>query len=152
MNKLEFQEHSRMRAATQMGDQRLEILFLVVRTLAVQVLLGVSLAVFMAQYSGGSVFAWFLALAVGWTFLSKFLLRWIPDSPAYSALVQISMTAVWVLPISYLQIVLPPLMSAAAYSWVDLSIIVVLALVIGSDVFFLAQSLLTSDKPNERGP
>lgn len=134
-----------------MGDQRLEILLLVVRTLAVQVLLAEYMSVFLAQYSGG-VFAWFLAVAVGWTVLSKYLLRWIPDSPAYAALVQLSMTAVWVLPISYLQVTLPPLMRAAAYSWVDLTVVVVLALVIGSDVFFLAQSLLTSDKPNERGP
>jgi uncharacterized membrane protein len=107
--------------------------------------------VLLAQYSGVGVFVLFLAIAVGWTLLSKYLLRWIPDSPAYSALVQISMTAVWVLPISYLQVALPPLVRAAAYSWVDLTVIVVLVLVIGSEVFFLTQSLLTSAKPNERG-
>jgi hypothetical protein len=134
-----------------MADQRVEVLLLVIRTLAVQVLLGEYITVLLAQYSGVGVFVLFLAIAVGWTLLSKYLLRWIPDSPAYSALVQISMTAVWVLPISYLQVALPPLVRAAAYSWVDLTVIVVLVLVIGSEVFFLTQSLLTSAKPNERG-
>ncbi len=134
-----------------MADQRVEVLLLVIRTLAVQVLLGEYITVLLAQYSGVGVFVLFLVIAVGWTLLSKYLLRWIPDSPAYSALVQISMTAVWVLPISYLQVTLPPLVRAAAYSWVDLTVIVVLVLVIGSEVFFLTQSLLTSAKPNERG-
>ncbi len=134
-----------------MADQRVEVLLLVIRTLAVQVLLGEYITVLLAQYSGIGVFVLFVAIAVGWTLLSKYLLRWIPDSPAYSALVQISMTAVWVLPISYLQVALPPLVRAAAYSWVDLTVIVVLVLVIGSEVFFLTQTLLTSAKPNERG-
>lgn len=131
--------------------QALDVIWLVVRTVSIQLILGVYIAVFLAQYSGGAVFAWFLALAIGLSFLSVYLLRWIPDSPAYSSMVTVWQTAVWVLPVSYLQVTLPPLMAAAAYSWADLTVIVFLALFVGGEVFFLAQSLLQSKKSNAGG-
>lgn len=131
--------------------QTVDIIWLVVRTVTIQLLLNEYIAVFLAQNSGGAVLAWFLAIAVAWTYLSTYLLRWIPDSPAYASLVQISMTAVWVLPVSYLQVTLPPLMRAAAFSWADLTVVVFLSLFVGSEVFFLAQSLLQSKKSNAGG-
>ena len=131
--------------------QNIDILWLVVRTIAIQILLEEYIAVFLAQYSGGAVFAWFLAIAIGWTYASTFLLRWVKDLPAYSSLVAITLSALWILPLTYLRIVIPPLVRAAAYSWVDLTVIVFLILVIGSDLFYLAQSLLIKNNANERG-
>lgn len=130
--------------------QNVDILWLVVRTIAIQILLEEYIAVFLAQYSGGAVFAWFLSAAVGWTYASTYLLRWVSDLPAYSSLVTISLTALWILPLTYLRIVIPPLVRAAAYSWVDLTVIVFLILIIGSDLFYLAQSLFIKNKTNER--
>ena len=131
--------------------QTTDVIWLVVRTVLIQILLGVFITIFLAQYSGGAVFAWFVALAVGLSILSVYLLRWIPASPAYSSMVTVWQTAVWVLPVSYLQVTLPPLMSAAAYSWLDLTVVVFLALFVGGEVFFLAQSLLESKKANAGG-
>lgn len=131
--------------------QTINVIWLVVQTVTIQLLLTQYISVFLAQYSGGAVFAWFLAIAVGLTYLSTYLMRWIPDSPAYASLVDIWRTAVWVLPVAYLQATLPVAMRAAAYSWGDLTVVVFLALFVGGEVFFLAQSLLQSKKSNAGG-
>lgn len=117
-------------------DQTTIVIGLVVSTIAVQILLSRFLTVLL-QFSGGvKVLFWFLAIAVGWTALGRSLQRHFPSAPAISTFLRVSVPAVWMLPITYLQVTSGISLDAASFSWIDLSLIIYVSVFFGSDIFY----------------
>jgi hypothetical protein len=117
-------------------DQTPIVIGLVVSTIAVQILLSRFLTVLL-QFSGGvKVFFWFVAIAVGWTALGRSLQRRFRAAPAIDTFLRVSVPAVWMLPITYLQVSSATALDAASFSWIDLSLIIYVAVFFGSDIFY----------------
>ncbi len=117
-------------------DQTPIVIGLVVSTIAVQILLSRFLTVLL-QFSGGvKVFFWFVAIAVGWTVLGRAVQRRYRTAPAIDTFLRVSVPAVWMLPITYLQVSSATALDAASFSWIDLSLIIYVAVFFGSDIFY----------------
>lgn len=118
------------------ADQTNIVLGLVISTIAVQILLNQFLTVLLQFSSGPRVLFWFLGIAVGWTVLGRALQRRFRGSPAIETFLRVSVPAVWMLPITYLQVTIRTSLEASALSWIDLSLIIYVSVFFGSDIFY----------------
>ena len=118
------------------ADQTNIVLGLVISTVAVQILLNQFLTVLLQFSSGPRVLFWFLGIAVGWTVLGRALQRHFRGSPAIETFLRVSVPAVWMLPITYLQVTIRTSLEASALSWIDLSLIIYVSVFFGSDIFY----------------